>query len=352
MDISKIDPNFKVDTNVDLDVIRFYDVLEPPFRFYGLMHEGGKFRRMPEAVAETVSPAVLRLHTNTAGGRVRFCTDSAQIAIHAEMDGIAKMGHFALTGSAGFDLYAKDNDAYSYLVTFAPPFSVLSGYQGIKKVPKRGMREYVLNFPLYANVKSLLIGIEKDASVLPAPSYSIEKPIVYYGSSITQGGCASRPGNSYQSILSRSIDSDYINLGFSGNAKAEDEIAEYIASLTMSAFVYDYDHNAPTFDHLLNTHERMYSIIHKKNPDLPILFLSRPKANLTEADKKRLDLITKNFETAKANGDRNLYLIPGPDLMNETQNDGTVDGTHPNDLGFHAMARAILPVLKKMLCVK
>ena len=104
-DISKVDNNFEIKTQIDKKDIKFYKIDEVPFRIYGVFRENGKYRRMPESVAKNVSEGVYTLHSNTAGGRVRFVTDSTYIAIHAKMDGLGKMPHFALTGSIGFDLY-------------------------------------------------------------------------------------------------------------------------------------------------------------------------------------------------------------------------------------------------------
>ena len=172
---------------------------------------------------------------------------------------------------------------------------------------------------------------------------------MYYGSSITQGGCASRPGNSYESIVSRRLDADYINLGFSGNAKGEPEIAEYISKLDMSCFVYDYDFNAPTVEHLINTHQKMYNVIREANPDLPIVLMSSPKYRLTDEGKQRLSVIRKTYEDAKANGDGNVYFIDGSTLMALAKYDGTVDDCHPNDLGFASMAKAVGDLLEKIM---
>ena len=183
-----------------------------------------------------------------------------------------------------------------------------------------------------------------------AAEYAVEKPVVYYGSSITQGGCASRPGNAYQNIQSRLLDFDHINLGFSGSAKAEDAMIDYIAGLEMSAFVYDYDHNAPTAEYLAQTHERMFKRIRAAHPDLPILLLSRPQPNMLNPDDiERLRIVTQSYENAIATGDQNVYFIPGPVLMESVKNEGLVDGVHPNDAGFVSMARAMLPTLQKML---
>ena len=105
-DISKIDKNFAVNTKIGKDDVVYRNVLEEPFKVYGVFHEDGKFRRLPEAVAKTVSEGVLALHANCAGGRVRFRTNSKYVAIYAELENIGRMPHFPLTGAAGFDIYA------------------------------------------------------------------------------------------------------------------------------------------------------------------------------------------------------------------------------------------------------
>ena len=171
---------------------------------------------------------------------------------------------------------------------------------------------------------------------------------MYYGSSVTQGGCASRPGMSYQGIISRRFDYDFINLGFSGNAKGEDAIAEYIKNLDMSVFVYDYDYNAPTVEHLNSTHEKMFKTIRKVNPNLPVIMMSRPKFNLTEIEEQRLNIIKTTYENAILKGDKNVYLLDGKKLTELCKNDGTVDNCHPTDLGFFSMAKAVGDIIEKI----
>ncbi len=344
-DISLIDSNFKVETKLDLPDVKFYNVLEESFKVYGVFHDGGQFRRLPEDVAKSVSGPVWGLSLQTAGGRVRFKTDSPYVAIHAEMPGIGKMPHFALSGSAGFDLYVGE----TYINSFVPPFNIEDGYENVIRFGSSEMREITINFPLYSCVSNLYIGVCNTADILPPKAYKIEKPLVFYGSSITQGGCASRPGTCYQGFISRRLDANYINLGFSGNAKAEDEIAEYISGLDMSAFIYDYDHNAPSTEHLKNTHERMFKIIRKVNPDLPIIMMSRPKFYLSKDEELRLDIIKATYNKAIESGDKNVYLIEGKKLMELAGNEGTVDNCHPTDLGFHSMAKALGDVLEKII---
>jgi len=148
MDISQIDKNFAVQIEINKTDIRYYDVLEEPFRIYGVYYHEGKFRRLPEEVAKTVSDGVLRLHSHTAGGRVRFRTDSPYIAIVAEMPIIGKMAHFALTGSAGFDLYVGTR----YTKTFIPPFAIKGGFKSVAELGAAQMRDITIDFPLYSEI--------------------------------------------------------------------------------------------------------------------------------------------------------------------------------------------------------
>ena len=345
MDIAKIDQNFAVPTKIQREGLVFHDAESAPFKIYGVYRDGEKFRRLPESVAKATSDGVWRLHANTAGGRVRFVTDSPYIAISAQMGDVGKMPHFAFTGSIGFDLYSGKR----YYRSFIPPVDVEDSFEGIRDVDQ-GLREYTINFPLYSEVKKLYIGLREGCRLEAAPEYAITDPIVYYGSSITQGGCASRPGCAYQSIITRNLDCDHINLGFSGNARGEDAIAQYIAGLKMSAFVYDYDHNAPTLEHLEATHERMFRIIREAQPDLPVLMLTRPKYYLEDSEKRRLEIVRKTYENALAAGDKNVYFIPGPELLLDlVREEALVDNCHPADGGFISMAHVITQTLRKVL---
>ena len=345
MDISQIDTNFAVVTEINKPDICFHSVLEAPFRIYGVYYHEGKFRRLPEEVAKTVSDGVLRLHSHTAGGRVRFRTDSSYIAIIAKMPVIGKMAHFALTGSAGFDIY----DGTRYLKTFVPPFGISGGFQSVADLGGAQMRDITIHFPLYSEIEELYIGISEGATLEAPKPYTYEVPIVYYGSSITQGGCASRPGMAYENILSRRLDADHINLGFSGNAKGESEIAQYISGLKMSVFVYDYDHNSPSMEHYRETYEPMFRKIRDANPDLPIICMGRPQYYLNENIRMRLEHIRSTVENSRARGDDKVWMITGPELMALAGGEGHVDACHPTDLGFMSMANALEELLKKII---
>lgn len=338
MNIAQIDQNFSVPAHIEREGYAFFDVMNPPFRVHGIFFEEGCFRRVPRAIAEQISDRLLVLSQHTAGGRVRFVTDSPSIAIYAELHQVAKFSHFSLTGSAGMDLYNEER----YVGTFMPPCDVDDRLEGSVNTYLDGKRVYTLNLPLYSGLKRLFIGIREGSVLEAAPAYAYEKPIVYYGSSITQGGCASRAGNSYESIISRRFNVDHINLGFSGNAKAEDSMADYVKGLPAKIFVYDYDHNAPDVAHLAATHERMFLRVREANPDLPVLMLTRPKYYLKDEEKQRLEIVRGTYERACARGDRNVWFIPGPELLLPEYREGAlVDNCHPSDVGFFSMARVI-----------
>lgn len=355
-DISKIDKNFKITTNLSEKDIQFHDVRREPFRGYGLnrFSEGNQFRRMPEEVARATSEGVYYLHTNTAGGRVRFKTNSEYIAIKAIMPDVCHMPHMPLSGSSGFDMYEYKNGKHTYVVSLIPPADLKNGFESVKHFGANEMRDLIINFPLYNNLNSLYIGLQSSAVLQQGEEYSQAKPVLYYGSSITQGGCASRPGNSYQAIISRKLDCDYINLGFSGSGKAEEAIANYMASSDISAFVCDYDYNAPSVEYLEQTHGRLYNIFRTKQPLTPIIMISKPDFDRAADDNnKRRAIILETYLSAVKSGDKNVYFIDGETLFGQENRDCcTVDGCHPNDLGFERMATVIGGVLEKILISK
>lgn len=349
--IADIDKNFKVETTIERDNLQFYDVENKPFQVYGLMREKGRFCRIPEQVAHDVSEWVHILYSNTAGGRVRFVTDSPYIAISAEMDNIGKMPHFPLTGSAGFDLHVDEGNGQKYFRSFVPPYEIETGYESVHDFSNQSKRIVTIHFPLYSGVKKVYVGLSNNCSLEAAPDYAYEKPVVYYGSSITQGGCASTPGNSYQNMISRWLNVDHINLGFSGSAKAEDAMVQYLANLDMRLFVCDYDHNAPNADYLRKTHLPLYRHIRAEQPDLPILFISSPSVLLTpEKYQERQRVVQETYQIAISEGDKNVYYLDGADLFAGDDWDlCTVDGIHPNDLGFYRMAKKICAQIAKIL---
>lgn len=364
MKIENLDKNFNIKTTINEDEISWFNVREMPFRLYGIFYDEAqkRFLRMPHEIAKSVSEGVEILNTNTSGGRVRFKTDSSYIVIHAAMDASVGMSHMPRTGQSGFDLYRSCEGKDIYFSSFIPPQSWKDGYSGETNTYGE-LTDYTIDFPLYDKVRELYIGLKKGSLLEEATPYKYQRPIVFYGSSITQGGCASRPGNCYAAILSRRLSTDFINLGFSGNGKGEKEMAKYISGLSMNVLVMDYDSNAPSADELQKTHYPFYKIIRETNPNLPIVLISHPSAlhgvfyKTREYDKwgtfeRRCEIIRNTYEQARLNGDQKIYFVDGKNIfMGEEWDAVTVDGVHPNDFGFMRFAmyleKIIRPILEK-----
>lgn len=337
----------------DGKALRFFDVREEPFGIYGLYQPKTEpyFHRLPTAVAEATSKNVALFEQSPAGGRIRFCTDSQRIAVRSVTPDYTFSNCITDVSRRGFDLYETQNGKEIFLTLFPPVVESPGGCEVERSFQERKMRELTLNLPLHTKLTSLEIGIEEDARLLPAPPYAIEKPVVYYGSSITHGVCATRPGLTYEAVISRKLNCDYVNLGFSGSCKAEPAIVEYIASMKMSAFVCDYDHNAPDAEYLRQTHERVYRTVREMQPELPILLVSKPDyCPSSSTDQARRAEIIRTYVIGMEEGDRNLWFVDGASFYDTVERgDCTVDGCHPNDLGFHLMAEKIGSVLQNVL---
>lgn len=352
MRIEDLDRNLKVETDITEPELVWFDVLQTPFEVSGVFYDPEQecYVRMPQRTADSVSEGVSYLARNTAGGRVRFRTNSTFIGIRAVMENNVLMPHITLAGQSGFDCYRTVNGTSVYYNTFMPKMGMKTGYSS-PLTTDGADAEYCINFPLYDGVKHLYIALKQGADFSAPQAYAHEKPVVFYGSSITQGGCASRPGNSYQAILSRRLNTDFVNLGFSGSCKAEPEMAKYLASLEMSVLVLDYDHNAPSAQYLRETHLPLFRTIRRAQPALPIILISSPDIRLRQGHwLERRKVVRNTYETALAEGDRNVYFIDGETLFGgEDWDCCTVDGCHPNDLGFYRMARRIEESLAPLL---
>ncbi len=347
MGIEKIDKNFAVKTSTGEDV-EVYSVKNPPFEVDGLawFNENKEFVRIKKEDRKNLNEGVRFLSDHTSGGCVRFKTNSSFIAIKATVMDSTTMNHMTRVGSAGFDVYV--NNEFKYMAVSSDQTDKIDCMPSVNL--GREEKEITINFPLYNGVKELYIGLEKGSTLSAPKPYSIDKPVLFYGSSITQGGCASRPGNSYTTMISRWLDIPVLNFGFSGSAKGETEMAELIASIDMSCFVFDYDYNAPNPEHLKATHEPFFKIIREKHPNLPVIFITLANnCDLPDTIKRR-EIIYKTYQNALENGDKHVYFLNGKEIYTDEDRDAcTVDGCHPNDLGFYRMGKAICPLVEKAL---
>ena len=296
--------------------------------------------------------SIQELAHHSSGGRIRFKTDATEISIEVNLKNPSRMTHMTWTGSLGCDIYVGSGTNRIY-VTSVIPYSDASSNTYTRTVAlPAGMKEVTINLPLYAGIQKMYVGFPSGASIGSPDPYTIEKPIVFYGHSMTQGCSASRPGMSYPQIVTRALDANLVNFGFSGAAKGEQIVIDSIAKVDMSAFVMDYDYNAPV-DTLRATHYNVYKTIRDAHPDIPIIMISAAnrgyKRSMDEVN-TRIAIIMDTYNKAVAAGDTNVYFVNGSDIVSDGfRGDMFIDNTHMNDLGMHLMANTLYPILKEVL---
>lgn len=312
------------------------------------------YERLPASLEGKTRPPVWNLSKNCSGLAIRFRTNSPVIAAKWEVTGNVFMNHFTMTGIKGLDLYCLKNDKWQFVNTARPKEKATTAVI-INNMPEQEM-EYMLYLPLYDGLTSLEIGVKSTATIeqpqLDSPRKG--KPVVFYGTSITQGGCASRAGMAYPNILSRKLDKEIVNLGFSGNGQLDLEVAEAMATIDASCFVIDCLPNV-TVAQMNEKYARFLEIIREKKPDTPILlvetilfphmYFDQPVFTLLH-DKN--ETLTRIFQEQKAKGDKNIYYQKADKLIG-TDNEATVDGVHLTDLGFLRMAENLYPVIRKLI---
>ena len=309
----------------------------------------GKFNRLEGIDIECCTENVKELSTNTAGGRIRFVTDSSKLYIYIKYGKRTLLPYFTVSGSCGIDVYIGSGSERRWKKNISPYYNedVVKG-----SVELDGkINEITILLPLYAAIEKIDIYIERKAVLRKPPEYKYKKPIVFYGSSITQGCSASRPGTCYPEQVARYFDSNLLNLGFSSGANGEKIIAEYISKIEMTALIIEYDHNAPSLEHLKNTHKQFVEIIRAENRDIPIIVMSRYSYGVSISKKEseeRKSVIRDTVNQMKLNGDKKVFFIDGEHAIgNINRAELFVDGIHPNDLGMYVIADNIIKVLSK-----
>ena len=312
-----------------------------------------RYVRLPDSLQKISRAPLWELGKNSAGLNIRFSSNSTTIAAKWSVLLQRNMNHMTPTGIRGLDLYSLEGDKWVF-VGSGRPGSTKTNCMTIVNNMEPKTREYMLYLSLYDGVTDLEIGIDSTAT-LNQPAVNLprrEKPIVFYGTSILQGGCASRPGMAHTNILSRWLNRETINLGFSGNALLDLEIAPVIAGVDAGMFVLDFVPNAS----VKQMNERMiafYKIIRAKHPKTPILFVEDPrypKARLDLHMKKEVadknETLCKLYKQLKKEGEKNIYFLSSKKIIG-LDNEATVDGIHFTDLGFMRYAKVLYPILKK-----
>lgn len=311
------------------------------------------WHRLPARAKDIVRKEVWGLSTSSAGIAVRFVTDAQQISARWTVSsGTLAMSHMPATGMSGLDLYVRHEKGWRWAGAGRPGTSASNEVVLVQNAPA-GRHEYMLYLPLYNGTKSLEIGIPAKSKLFK-PAARKAKPIVIYGTSICQGGCASRPGMAHVAILGRRLDVPTINLGFSGNGKMEPEMADLLAELDPSVYVLDCLPNM-TAEMVIERVEPFVRKLRAAHPDTPIVMAEQAPNQAATFLSSRGDVVnTKNDELRKiynrltAGGIAKLTYAKGGDLLGD-DDDATVDGTHPTDLGFERMATQLEPVLRPLV---
>lgn len=336
------------------DSIKFYDGRQ--FSIIGKFHDEENYVRFPQKYENTLRKEVWKLGQNSAGISVRFRTDAATIIVRWTVTNDAALPHMAATGVKGVDLYAYTGSEWQFVKTGFP--------QG--KTSERILlfhgdgtpREYLLNLPLYDGVDSLEIGVNTLAVITkPRDQYLLDKkPVVYYGTSITQGACASRPGMAFTNILSRRLNRSFINLGFSGNGRIETSVGEAMCETDAALFVIDCNPNTSS-ELIYDRTVALVELLKKKKPGVPVLLVEgfpneanyfNPAAGVNQSVEQKQKELKRAYETLKKSGVTGLYYHEGDELIGK-DHEATVDGIHPTDVGMMRIAENLLPVIENIL---
>ena len=350
--VETFDRNMAAETSGNAD-FRWHSVDEAGFRLSGFAFRaaGGPFHRMPEAPAGTYPPGVTGLARHTSGGALAFRTDSTRFAVRVRLADTARMYHMALTGCAGFDFYLGRPGEKRFIGL--PHFKAADTAYELEllsfPLDPGVMREWEIFFPLYGGIAEFALGLDPDARIEAPTPWRDPRPVVVYGTSVTQGGCASRPGMSPTNILSRRWNLPVLNFGFSGSGKGEPEvIAALLQVEDPRLFVLDYIGNAG-FAGYRQTIGPALDAIRAKFPTVPIALatslLRNPLLLLPEKNDRfeefiAADAYIRDLAAARrAAGDPAIRVLESslygryPDW-----DECTVDGTHFTDLGFSRLA--------------
>ena len=323
----------------DFNNIKYYG--EESFLLEGtVIHDSlkeNRYDRLPASYKEMVREPVWDLSKHSSGLSIRFLSNSSVITAKWEVLNNFSMDHMPDTGIKGIDLYFKDNDEWQYINT-GVPVGFNNEYKLVENMDNE-LREYKVFLPLYDGIKNIEIGVDS-LSYVKKPKSNEKKPIVFYGTSITQGACASRPGMAHTNIISRQLDRDVINFGFSGNGRMEEPIANLISDSNPIFYVIECMPNMYPPDLVSNNTIPLIDTIRAKDSDTPIILVDLFTSPITALDKnanrgtiEMNNALKYQYDKMINNGYKNIiYLETQSALGNDFE--GTVDAVHFTDLGF------------------
>ncbi len=304
------------------------------------------YDRLPAKAKKMVRAPVWNLSHHSAGICVRFKTTARHIQVQWTLrSGSLAMPHMAATGVSGVDFYAKDTTGRWHYCGTGRPHGVTN--KAAFWVHIDNAVECRIYLPLYNGTKELLIGINKSEKIEPMKDAAARgKPVVFYGTSITQGGCASRTGMAFPSVVGRMLDVPIINLGFSGNGKMDMELADLMAEIDARLYVIDTLWNMSP-ELVKERAEPFIKRLHSLKPDVPILACEDCNFR-DDVPTAKGKILREIVDKLRGEGMANLHFLSAKGMLGQDE-EGTIDGCHPTDLGMMRMARVFSTAIAKVL---
>ncbi len=323
-----------------------------PFTINGLWwlrENGGEYLRLPKRVELTrgIERKVWTYAHYPAGARVRFRTDSASLRLRIDHAGdTLAWKQFSLMGMAGIEVYEGPPDRMQFRMISTPVSGTQPYAVDLRPFPDRRVRDVTLYLPAYAKLGSLDIAVDPGANVEPPTPFALDKPVVFYGTSFIQGGCASRASMNLPALIGRMLAVDVVNLGFAGDGRCEPEMATIAAEIDAACFVM-----GPILDNvelMRQNYPRFVAILRERWPDRPIFLMSRLHTVGHSEPYTVNGLVREVYESMRARGDRNVHFFDSFPLYADGAIHPTVEGLHPSDLGFKIIADALAPEVARI----
>ena len=349
-EIAKFDPRMAVEKAVVTNGVKWIDGRFLPIEGRAFNDVEHYYDRLPSNVTTKVNGGVRSMKHHTAGMQFRFATDSKKLVFKwVPYNGSLAMNHMPATGVSGIDIYKFD--AASGKWRYVKTGRIDNAKGGEVSTGWTPGTPCLVNLPLYNGIKSFTLGIDTNATVsaLEPRKSGIAKPVVFYGTSITHGGCCSRPGMSFVNIVGRDLDVPVVNLGFSGSGKMELEMSEHLARIDASCYVLDCIWNM-NIGLVKSNYEPFIRNLRRLHPDTPIVMAEWCDVYCRPGD-ARDEFMKDLYARLTAEGWKNLVYLP-KDKMYSGDLEGTVDGCHPNDLGMRSLADAFGGAVREALGLK
>lgn len=316
-------------------------------RIYSMSPKGG-FERIPQRKLSSLSCGIRENARYSAGKTIKFSTNADLIDVLVTYKQQDRFSNMDVQMSSGLDVYGVRADGNAVWICCISPKNVSQLWAEGGIVCKQEFSSFLIFLPSYASIDEVNFRIKKGRAIVVEEELS-DTTVLFYGSSITQGCAASRPGLNYVNQVALQLGCRVVNYGFSSSAKGEEEIAQLIAHEHASIYVIEYDHNA-TVDELKRTHQRLYDIVREQNPSSFIIFLSRISAGVSislDEYEERDRIIKKTINHAAKQGDSNVCYIPGNEIVPISKRLLFVDDRHPNDRGMTLIAEQVVRVIKE-----